>query len=143
MVIIERDSHNTHVNRLLITNARLVNEGAIRDMDVLISGDRIEKIASGISAPTGATIIDAGGKYLLPGMIDDQVHFREPGLTHKGERKDTVEALRQEVAALTRFRDLISEFHSLLEELPFYLALEKMVQNKEIEMRYDRYVDYG
>jgi dihydroorotase len=104
MVIIERDSHNTHVNRLLITNARLVNEGAIRDMDVLISGDRIEKIASGISAPTGATIIDAGGKYLLPGMIDDQVHFREPGLTHKGDL--ATESAAAAAGGITCFMDM-------------------------------------
>jgi dihydroorotase len=104
MVIIERDSHNTHVNRLLITNARLVNEGAIRDMDVLISGDRIEKIASGISAPTGATIIDAGGKYLLPGMIDDQVHFREPGLTHKGDL--ATESAAAAAGGITSFMDM-------------------------------------
>jgi dihydroorotase len=104
MVIIERDSHNTHVNRLLITNARLVNEGAIRDMDVLISGDRIEKIASGILAPTGATIIDAGGKYLLPGMIDDQVHFREPGLTHKGDL--ATESAAAAAGGITSFMDM-------------------------------------
>lgn len=70
---------------LLITNARLVNEGEIRDADVLIRGEHIEKIAGGIAAADGTQVIDAAGKYLVPGMIDDQVHFREPGLTEKGD----------------------------------------------------------
>ncbi len=72
-------------DQLLITNARLINEGSITDADVLIVGDRIEKIAASIAAPDGARVIDASGKYLMPGMIDDQVHFREPGLMHKGD----------------------------------------------------------
>jgi len=67
----------------LIKNARLVNEGHIREADLLISGDLIERIDRDITADN-ARIIEAGGNYLLPGLIDDQVHFREPGLTHKG-----------------------------------------------------------
>jgi len=73
------------MKKLLITNARLVNEGEIRDADVLIDGERIEKIAASIEAGAGTEVLDAGGRYLIPGMIDDQVHFREPGLTHKGD----------------------------------------------------------
>jgi len=73
------------MKKLLITNARLVNEGEIRDADVLIDGERIEKIASSIEAGAGTEVLDAGGRCLIPGMIDDQVHFREPGLTHKGD----------------------------------------------------------
>ncbi|QIE59504.1 dihydroorotase [Rasiella rasia] len=69
---------------ILIKNARIVNEGTITEGDVLILNDVIAEIASTISAKTGDTkIIDADGHYLIPGMIDDQVHFREPGLTHK------------------------------------------------------------
>lgn len=68
----------------LIKNARLVNEGTVRESDLLIRGDFIERIDKGISDST-AVVIDAGGQYLLPGIIDDQVHFREPGLTHKGD----------------------------------------------------------
>lgn len=92
------------MNKLLITNARLVNEGSIRETDVLISGDRIEKIASGILAPKGATTIDAAGKYLLPGMIDDQVHFREPGLTHKGDL--ATESAAAAAGGITSFMDM-------------------------------------
>ena len=67
----------------LIKNARIVNEGTITQGDVLINNGIIVEIGS-ISAKTGDTkIIDADDHYLIPGMIDDQVHFREPGLTHK------------------------------------------------------------
>jgi dihydroorotase len=68
---------------LLIRNARLVNEGRIVDADLLARQGRIDKIASSIDASADEEI-DAAGQWLLPGMIDDQVHFREPGLTHKG-----------------------------------------------------------
>jgi len=68
----------------VIRNAQLVNEGQITQSDVLLKNGRIEKIAASIEAPAGADLVDANGRYLLPGMIDDQVHFREPGLTHKG-----------------------------------------------------------
>ena len=69
----------------VIRNARLVNEGEIIESDLLLQNGRIEKIAAGLQAPGGAEVFDAGGRHLLPGMIDDQVHFREPGLTHKGD----------------------------------------------------------
>jgi dihydroorotase len=68
---------------LLIKNARLVNEGGIRDGDLLLRSGRIERIAPDIAARGEVEVLDAGGAWLLPGMIDDQVHFREPGLTHK------------------------------------------------------------
>lgn len=67
----------------LIKNATLVNDGKIYASDVLIENQRIKKIATEISIDSGQ-IIEAKGLYLLPGIIDDQVHFREPGLTHKG-----------------------------------------------------------
>ncbi|MEQ8926881.1 MAG: dihydroorotase [Fulvivirga sp.] len=69
--------------KTLIKNAKLVNEGKIFESDVLIKGQLIEKIEADISANSADKIIDANGNYLLPGLIDDQVHFREPGLTHK------------------------------------------------------------
>ncbi len=71
--------------RLLFTNARLINEGSVRDADLLVEGERIAKIAGSIPADGVTQVIDAGGRFLMPGMIDDQVHFREPGLTHKGD----------------------------------------------------------
>ncbi|MDE3256127.1 MAG: dihydroorotase, partial [Bacteroidota bacterium] len=70
-------------NKILIKNAHVVNEGTIKLQDVLIVGQRIERIDASLSATPEMHVIDANGRYLLPGAIDDQVHFREPGLTHK------------------------------------------------------------
>jgi len=72
------------MNTILIKAASIVNEGQIFTGDVLIKNGFIEKIGSSISEP-GATEINAEGLHLFPGMIDDQVHFREPGLTHKAD----------------------------------------------------------
>lgn len=69
----------------LIVNAHVVNENSTRELDVLIQDGRIAKIGPDLSAQKADKVIDAKGKYLMPGMIDDQVHFREPGLTHKGD----------------------------------------------------------
>jgi len=71
--------------KLIIQNATVVNEGESRKVDVLIESGKITSIQSKIDAIDGAEIVDATGLHLLPGVIDDQVHFREPGLTHKGE----------------------------------------------------------
>jgi dihydroorotase len=71
--------------RILIKNAQIVNEGKIFKSDVLIENDLIAKISETILEENLDKIIDAEGKFLLPGVIDDQVHFREPGLTHKGD----------------------------------------------------------
>jgi dihydroorotase len=68
----------------LILNAKVVNEGRVTEQDVLIKGERIEKIGNDLQSLPARNIIDASGKLLMPGAIDDQVHFREPGLTHKG-----------------------------------------------------------
>ena len=67
----------------MIKNIQVVNEGTIQTADVLLEDERIEKIAPNISVSHKVTEINGEGKYLLPGVIDDQVHFREPGLTHK------------------------------------------------------------
>ncbi len=72
------------MNSTLITNAQLINEGKVIEGDVLIRGTRIEKIGKNLSANQTTCVIDGKGNFLLPGAIDDQVHFREPGLTHKG-----------------------------------------------------------
>lgn len=67
----------------LITNANIVNEGKVFAADVLIEGQYIAAIGKDLASRPADKVIDAKGKYLLPGVIDDQVHFREPGLTHK------------------------------------------------------------
>ena len=71
--------------RILIKNAQIVNEGKIFKSDVLIENDLIAKISESIPEENIDKIIDAEGEFLIPGVIDDQVHFREPGLTHKGD----------------------------------------------------------
>jgi len=87
----------------LFKNANLINEGLISLTDVLVVGERIEKIASNISIDNGTTI-DLKGKWLLPGIIDDQVHFREPGLTHKADiASESVAAL---VGGVTTFMEM-------------------------------------
>jgi dihydroorotase len=92
------------MNKILISNARVINEGEVRDADVLIRGERIEKIASSIDAAGGIDVIDAAGRYLMPGMIDDQVHFREPGLTHKGDL--ATESAAAVAGGITSFMDM-------------------------------------
>lgn len=74
------------MKRVLIKNARIVSDGRIFEADVLTEGERILKIDANLSQENSDTqLIDAEGKFLLPGVIDDQVHFREPGLTRKGD----------------------------------------------------------
>ena len=67
----------------LIVNAKIVNEGNVFESDVLIKGQFIEKLGKDLQSHAADTVIDAAGKIVMPGAIDDQVHFREPGLTHK------------------------------------------------------------
>jgi dihydroorotase len=73
------------MKNILIKNAKIVNEGKIFEGDLLIEDAFIVEIADSISAKPDFKVIDAEGNYLIPGAIDDQVHFREPGLTHKGD----------------------------------------------------------
>src|SRR5690554_4549483 len=73
------------MSKYLIKGAKIVNEGVQKIADVLISEGIIQKIDTEIEAPAHCEIIQASGLHLLPGLIDDQVHFREPGLTHKGD----------------------------------------------------------
>ena len=92
------------MKRLLITNARLLNEGETRDADVLVEGERISKIGSSITPTEGVEVIDAEGRLLMPGMIDDQVHFREPGLTNKGDL--ATESAAAAAGGITSFMDM-------------------------------------
>ena len=71
---------------ILIKNAKIVNEGSIMEGDILIKGDIIKEVSDSISAKSAdVVVVDVEGNYVFPGVIDDQVHFREPGLTHKGD----------------------------------------------------------
>ena len=71
------------MQKYLFKNIQVVNEGKIQVADVLINDERIERIDASIDSKARLTEINGEGKYLFPGAIDDQVHFREPGLTHK------------------------------------------------------------
>jgi len=71
------------MGKIVLKNGTIVNEGIVQEKDILIVDDVISKIADDIS-DAAAEVIDVAGMHILPGVIDDQVHFREPGLTHKG-----------------------------------------------------------
>lgn len=88
----------------LILNARLVNEGREFDADLRIRDGRIEAIGSGLASRQGDTVVDAAGRRLLPGMIDDQVHFREPGMEYKADM--AIESGAAVAGGLTSFMDM-------------------------------------
>jgi dihydroorotase len=78
------ENEKNEIVNYLLKNGTIINEGRVFTSDILIKEDRIEKIGGIIENNCGAVEIDASGKLIIPGCIDDQVHFREPGLTHKG-----------------------------------------------------------
>jgi dihydroorotase len=88
----------------LIVNARLVSSGREYDGDLRVTDGRIAQIGQGLSARDGDTVIDAAGRRLLPGMIDDQVHFREPGLEYKADM--AIESAAAVAGGLTTFMDM-------------------------------------
>lgn len=88
----------------LIVNARLVNEGREFDADLRIRAGRIDAIAPSLAARDGETVVDAAGRLLLPGMIDDQVHFREPGMEYKADM--ATESAAAVAGGLTSFMDM-------------------------------------
>ena len=114
---------------ILITNALMVNEGRSSHQDLLIRGGRIEAIGGNLSGKGADRVIDAGGRALLPGMIDDQVHFREPGLTHKGDiRSESRAAVAGGITSYmempntsppTTTIDLLEEKHRIAREASF------------------------
>lgn len=119
--------------KTIIRNAFIVNEGKIVSADILIENKRIKKISSQIESLNISNYkeINAEGHYLLPGLIDDQVHFREPGLTHKG----TVESESKAAVAggITSFMDMPNTIpNTLTQELleqKYALASKKSIAN--------------
>ena len=119
-------------NAYLIKNATLVNEGEIFQADLRIKGDRIDEInRNGLNHKEGEELIDAEGLYLLPGMIDDQVHFREPGLTHKAEIY--TEAKAAVAGGITSFMEMPNTVpNTLTQELledKYQIAAKKSLAN--------------
>ena len=90
--------------QILIKNASMVNDGRILQGDLLIRNGRIEQISPEIAVPEQARVLDAEGHTLIPGMIDDQVHFREPGATHKGDMRSEYRAAV--AGGMTSFMDM-------------------------------------
>ncbi|MDX1550107.1 MAG: amidohydrolase family protein, partial [Lysobacter spongiicola] len=88
----------------LIVNARLVNEGREFEADLRIEGGLITRIENGLAAKDKETVVDAAGRRLLPGMIDDQVHFREPGMEYKADM--AVESGAAVAGGITSFMDM-------------------------------------
>src|SRR5699024_11022200 len=120
----------------LIKNTTLVNEGKSFNGDILIKEDRIEKIASQIEAQGAVTEIDGEGKVLIPGVIDEHVHFREPGLTNKGEIK--TESRAAVAGGVTSFMEMPNTIPPVLtEEIlehKYALASEKSLANYSFYM---------
>lgn len=88
----------------LIINATVVNEGELIEADVRLCDGRIERIGAALTARGDESILDAAGRVLLPGLIDDQVHFRDPGLTHKGDLQ--TESRAAVAGGITSFFDM-------------------------------------
>ena len=119
------------MSTLLILNAKIVNENTIFESDVYIRSGRIEKIGKDLSSMKVLNVLDIKGKYLLPGMIDDHVHFREPGMTGAG---DLCSESRAAVAGgITTFFDMPNTIPAVLNsrllEDKMKLAEEKSVAN--------------
>ncbi len=124
------------MQKYLFKNIQVVNEGKIRHLDILTSNDRIEKIDSSIDVKGNVREINGENKYLLPGIIDDQVHFREPGLEHKA---DIYTESRAAVAGgVTSFMEMPNTIpnaltHKLLED-KYKLAMQKSLANYSFYM---------
>ena len=121
-----------HKTSILIKNARIVNEGSIFKGNLLIEGKKIKKFGSSQYSINNQTkIIDAKNKFLLPGMIDDQVHFREPGLTHKGDiASESKAAIAGGITSFIEMPNTIPQattIHNLDEK--FKIASEKSFAN--------------
>jgi len=119
------------MNKYLIANAQIVNQGEIQQADVRITNGRIESIATGLTAKPDETLVDASGLFLFPGMIDDQVHFREPGMPNKA---DIASESRAAVAGgITSFMDMPNTIPNTLNseilEEKFALAATKSLAN--------------
>ena len=115
----------------LILNAKVVNENSVKETDLLIKNGRIEELGINLQHIKAAKVVDASGLFLLPGMIDDQVHFREPGLTHKAEI--ATESAAAVAGGITSFMEMPNVLPPTVNaqalEEKFLLASKKSVSN--------------
>ncbi|GAA4445782.1 dihydroorotase [Ravibacter arvi] len=122
--------------KYLLLNCRLVNEGKIVPGDLLIADGRISRIGADLQHVAADKVIDAGGRFLLPGVIDDQVHFREPGLTHKATI--ATEARAAVAGGTTSFMEMPNTVpNTLTQELledKYRIAAESSVANYSFYM---------
>lgn len=121
---------------ILITNAHIINEGRVYVSDLFVKEGLIDKIGSDLSGRKADIVIDAKGKYLMPGVIDDQVHFREPGLTYKAEIY--TEAKAAVAGGITSFMEMPNTVpntlsQALLED-KYQLAAQKSLANYSFYM---------
>ena len=118
---------------ILIKDALIINEGKKQQASVLISGQYIKQIyiTKPVNLPIELKIIDAKGKWLIPGIIDDQVHFREPGLTHKGDlRSESIAAVAGGVTSFMDMPNVKPQTTTQVElQKKFDLAAEKSLAN--------------
>jgi len=122
------------MGKFLIKNAKIVNEGVIFEGDILIKNDIIKEIAESISLKSSdVVVVDAEGNYVIPGVIDDQVHFREPGLTHKG----TIETESRAAAAggITSFIEQPNTFPNAI--------TQELLEDKYVIASKTSYVNYS
>ena len=108
--------------RTLLKNITIINEGQLTLADILIEGQYIKRISAGLS-PEGAIEISGIGKFLFPGVIDGQVHFRDPGLTHKGDINS--ESRAAVAGGVTSFIDMPNT-------LPNVLSIEMLEEKNKI-----------
>ena len=101
---------------VLIKGGTVVNADRTQQADVLCHDGLIVSVGESLEAPKGATVIDAGGQYLMPGLIDDQVHFREPGLTHKADL--ATESRAAVAGGVTSFMDMPNTISSSISVNP-------------------------
>jgi dihydroorotase len=124
------------MQKYLFKNIQVVNEGKINVCDVLTNGERIEKIATAVSAPYNVSEINGEGKFLLPGLIDNHVHFREPGLLQKGSIYS--ESKAAVAGGVTSFMDMPNTvpptFTQALLEEKFSLASKSSLANYSFYM---------
>ncbi len=117
--------------RTVLKNGILINEGSRKEADILIEKGRISKIGNSLSTEGNTTIVDLNGKYILPGCIDDQVHFREPGLTHKANIR--TESRAAVAGGITSFMEMPNTVPNALTqellEVKYQIAVESSIAN--------------